>query len=106
MVKLYNENKDKGLQLVSLTVDEIDEQMQALAFLKEQNADLPNFILSVKEDEAPEDILNYVSLPLMVIYDREGKEVARFQSKAKSEEEFIKEKKDFLAKATGLLEKK
>jgi thiol-disulfide isomerase/thioredoxin len=78
IVKLYEENKSSGVEVLSLTVDlpsEIDSKV--IPFLKEQNAYFPVYIVDEKSSQEIIEFLNPEwngAIPATFIYDEVGKQ--------------------------------
>ena len=78
IVKLYEENKKSGFEVLSLTVDlpsEVDSKV--IPFLKSQNAHFPVYILEEKRSGEIIDFLNPEwsgAIPATFIYDEAGKQ--------------------------------
>ena len=76
LVKIYNEHKNSGLELLSVSVDlpsEIDSKVKP--FLKEQSAYFPVVVI---EEKRSEEVINLIdpewngAVPATVIYDENG----------------------------------
>lgn len=82
LVKLYNNYKDKGFNLVFISVD-MPEQVQTkvVPFLKKQNVDFTTYYNDFKSID---DFINYYdknwegAIPTTYIYNKEGKLVNKF----------------------------
>ncbi len=75
MVEMHNTFKDRGVQFVSLSLDDREDQSSiefARTFLKEQNATFPNFLLDENILEGFE-LIDIRTVPAVNIYDRSGK---------------------------------
>ena len=80
---LSKENADKGLVVVSVSMDQLDSKDSALEFLKEkQAASLTNLISKDGDGEAVFESFGIPSggLPFYQLYDRTGKIRYRFTS--------------------------
>jgi thiol-disulfide isomerase/thioredoxin len=77
LVKLYNNYKDKGFQLIFISLDDVsDVDKSVKPFLKKQGVD---FISYYNKFEKPEELIDYIdknwqgAIPSTYIYDKEGK---------------------------------
>ncbi len=80
VVEMNEKYADKGLQVVSLCLDEPSKPTkvaEALAFLKEKKAVFPNYHLDEAQDDAFEK-LQLSTIPAVFFYSPDGKEIARF----------------------------
>jgi thiol-disulfide isomerase/thioredoxin len=94
LVKLYNNYKDKGFEIVFISVDvPEDVNSKVVPFLKKQNVD---FVSYYNKFEKPDELINYIdknwegAIPSTYIYDKEGKLVTQILG-SKSYEDFEKE---------------
>lgn len=74
MVEMYHEYKDRGVQFVSLSLDDREDLSSvdfARVFLNEQNAVFPNFLLDENIMDGFE-LLGIQTVPAVNIYDRSG----------------------------------
>ena len=89
LVKIDNEYRAKGLNFLSVTLDDLADKSKALDFLKEMKATMPVVLLNVND---PEPAIHAVdekwdgALPATFLYDREGKIVFRHFGKIKPAE--------------------
>ena len=77
LVKLHEQFAKDGLVCMSMSVDEREDSAAALTFLKGRQASFANFLI----DEPAQVWQNHFSLkgvPAVFIWDRTGKQVARF----------------------------
>jgi thiol-disulfide isomerase/thioredoxin len=79
LVKIDNDYRDKGLNFISVTLDDITDIKTAVPqFLKEMKAQMPVVLLNVKD---PEPAIHAVDekwdgqLPATFLYDKDGKVV-------------------------------
>ncbi len=75
MVEMHNTYKDRGVQFVSLSLDDREDQSSiefARTFLKKQNATFPNFLLDENIIDGFE-LIDIMTVPAVNIYDRSGK---------------------------------
>jgi thiol-disulfide isomerase/thioredoxin len=81
-VELANKYGDKGLAVISLSMDDDDAHEDALAFLKEQKAEFTNLRSKLGADpEAVEAFdIDGGALPHFKLYDRQGKPVRKLIS--------------------------
>jgi thiol-disulfide isomerase/thioredoxin len=91
LVKLYNDYKDKGFELVFISADVPDEvDSKVLPFLKKQNVDFISYYIKF---DKPEELINYIdknwegAIPSTYVYDKEGKLTADILG-SRSYEEF------------------
>lgn len=94
LVKLYNNYKDRGLDIVFISVDvPEDVDPKVIPFLKKQEVD---FVSYLNKFDKPEDLINYIdknwegAIPSTYIYDKEGKLTSHILG-SRSYEEFEKE---------------
>lgn len=80
VVEMHKKYADKGLVVVSLSLDEADKPKkiaEATAFLKEKKATFANYVLDESTDAAF-DKLNITAIPAVFLFGPDGKEVKRF----------------------------
>ncbi len=80
LVEMHKKYGDKGLSVVSLSMDDPTDQKavaDALVFLKESKATFTNILLD-EENGAGFEKLNVQAIPAVFLYDSTGKEVQRF----------------------------
>ncbi len=94
LVKLYNSYKNKGFEIVFISVDvPEDVDSKVVPFLKKQDVD---FVSYYNKFEKPDELINYIdknwegAIPSTYIYDKEGKLVTHILG-SKSYEDFEKE---------------
>lgn len=94
LVKLYANYKDKGFELVFISVDvPEDVDTKVVPFLKKEGVD---FVSYYNKFDKPEELINYIdknwegAIPSTYIYDKEGKITANILG-SRSYEEFEKE---------------
>ena len=89
LVKIDNEYRAKGLNFLSVTLDEVSDKTKAADFLKEMKAMMLVVLLNVND---PEPAIHAVdekwdgALPATFLYDREGKVVFKYYGKIKPAE--------------------
>ena len=89
LVKIDNDYRAKGLDFLSVTLDEVSDKTRAMDFLKEMKATMPVVLLNVND---PEPAIHAVdekwdgALPATFLYDREGKIVFKYFGKIKPAE--------------------
>src|SRR5258708_1017632 len=89
LVKIDNDYRAKGLNFLSVTLDEVVDKTRAMDFLKEMKATMPVVLLNVND---PEPAIHAVdekwdgALPATFLYDREGKIVFKYFGKVKPAE--------------------
>ena len=91
LVKLYNNYKDEGFELIFISVDvPEDVESKVIPFLKKQGVD---FVSYYNKFDKPEELINYIdkdwegAIPSTYIYDKEGKLTTHILG-SKSYEEF------------------
>jgi thiol-disulfide isomerase/thioredoxin len=80
VVEMHKKYADKGLVVVSLSLDEADKPKkiaEATAFLKSKGATFSNYVLEESTDAAFEK-LNITAIPAVFLFGPDGKEVKRF----------------------------
>ena len=89
LVKIDNDYRAKGLNFLSVTLDEVADKPRAVDFLKEMKATMPVVLLNVND---PEPAIHAVdekwdgALPATFLYDHEGKLVFKYFGKIKPAE--------------------
>jgi thiol-disulfide isomerase/thioredoxin len=89
LVKIDNDYRAKGLNFLSITLDEVADKTKAVDFLKEMKATMPVVLLNVND---PEPAIHTIdekwdgALPATFLYDREGKIVFKYFGKIKPAE--------------------
>jgi thiol-disulfide isomerase/thioredoxin len=89
LVKIDNDYRAKGLNFLSVTLDEVSDKTKAVDFLKQMKATMPVVLLNVND---PEPAIHAVdekwdgALPATFLYDREGKIVFKYYGKIKPAE--------------------
>src|SRR5712671_7541423 len=89
LVKIDNDYRAKGLNFLSVTLDEVADKPKAVDFLKEMKATMPVVLLNVND---PEPAIHAVdekwdgAMPATFLYDREGKLVFKYFGKIKPAE--------------------
>ncbi len=80
LVKLYNKYRAQGVDVIVVSVDDVDAQAQVAEFLSRQKAKMPAFI---KKPGDSEKFINAIdrdwpgAIPYTVVYDRNGKPFAK-----------------------------
>jgi thiol-disulfide isomerase/thioredoxin len=76
LVKLYNNYKDKGFEIVFVSVDVPEDiEPKVIPFLRKQGVD---FLTYYNKFDRPEDLINYIdknwegAIPSTYIYDKDG----------------------------------
>lgn len=88
-VRLYNEFKDQGLSVVTISMDEPEDHEQAAAFLKQQNARFSSYIRGFEDFN---EFVNAIApewsgaLPATFLFDRDGESVFTRVGKTSYEE--------------------
>ena len=89
LVKIDNDYRAKGLNFLSVTLDEVSDKTKAVDFLKQMKATIPVVLLNVND---PEPAIHAVdekwdgALPATFLYDRDGKIVFKYFGKIKPAE--------------------
>jgi len=89
LVKIDNDYRGKGLDFLSVTLDDVADKTKAVDFLKEMKATMPVVLLNVND---PEPAIHAVdekwdgAMPATFLYDREGKLVFKYFGKIKPAE--------------------
>ncbi|MCX7664084.1 MAG: TlpA family protein disulfide reductase [Gemmataceae bacterium] len=95
VVKMYKDYAKEGLVVISLSLDEPDQEKEVLAFLKKNDADFPNFILKDTEEnkDAWDKRFPFMSPPVMHIFGRDGKLVKSLERQKEIDmiEQMVKE---------------
>ncbi len=89
LVKIDEDYRAKGLNFLSVTVDELEDKGQAASFLQEMKAKMPVVLLNVADKEPAIHAIDMNwdgALPATFIYDRTGTVVYRHFGKIKPEE--------------------
>ncbi|WP_417383037.1 TlpA disulfide reductase family protein [Gimesia sp.] len=85
---------DEGLSVISVSMDESDEETQkaVLEFLKSKDADFTNILATATDDQDPMDTFEVDggALPHYRVYDRSGKLIKKF-SFADPDQQFTQE---------------
>jgi thiol-disulfide isomerase/thioredoxin len=76
-VELSHKYKDKGLDVISVSVDELKEQAEVSKFLSAQGANFDNLITEYGMNAIDKFDVDNGAVPCYWIYDREGKLVER-----------------------------
>jgi thiol-disulfide isomerase/thioredoxin len=71
--KKYSE---KGLHLVSISIDENKDQWQKALF--RENINWPQLLVPSEKKEYIQTLFNFISIPLVIFTDNKGKEIIRF----------------------------
>ncbi|MCS7309919.1 MAG: TlpA disulfide reductase family protein [Armatimonadota bacterium] len=80
LVKLHNTYRNRGVDVLAVSVDDIADEAKVVEFLKQQKATMPAFI---KKPGDAERFINAIdpqwsgAVPYTVVYDRKGKPFAR-----------------------------
>ncbi len=92
---MHQEQAKEGLVIISLSVDEQDNEKAALEFLQKQKATFPNYILNDADDarEKLEKTLAHRNPPIVHVFDRSGTKVKTIEDEFKADEfdKYIKE---------------
>lgn len=80
MVKLYDKYRNRGVDVIVISVDGVEDEAKVVEFLRQQKAKMPAFI---KKPGDSEKFINAVdrdwpgAIPYTVVYDRNGKPFAK-----------------------------
>jgi thiol-disulfide isomerase/thioredoxin len=98
IVKLQTNYKDKGLQVVEVSMNDVTEKDDMQKFLNEQKPPFPVYIAANTEDAFYTDVDPRwdTAMPMTMIFDRNGKNVY-FYKEARSYEQFEKDITPLLA---------
>ena len=89
LVKIDDEYRSKGLNFLSVTVDELEDKRLAVSFIQEMKAKMPVVLLNVPDKEPAIHAVDMNwdgALPATFLYDRTGNIVYRHFGKIKPEE--------------------
>ena len=89
LVKIDDDYRAKGLNFLSVTVDELEDKRLAVSFIQEMKAKMPVVLLNVPDKEPAIHAIDASwdgALPATFIYDRAGALVYRHFGKIKPEE--------------------
>lgn len=81
LVSLYSAYRGRGLDFVTISCDEPEQQAQAAAFIDKQGAPAPRYIRRAADDDK---FINAIdpkwsgALPALFLFDRNGKQVNSF----------------------------
>lgn len=76
LIKLYGKFRDRGLELILISVDFAEQRRQVEAFLKENGVTFPTYI---NAEEGTEDLIGFLApdwiggLPTTLVIDRKGR---------------------------------
>lgn len=91
-VALYREHQARGLAVISVSMNELDEQPEVLAFLKRQNATFPNLLSKYGGGTEAVDAFGLPgSVPYYRVYDRSGELRHEFGVDPLAEKQFTAE---------------
>jgi len=89
LVKIDDDYRPKGLNFLSVTVDELEDKRLAVSFIEEMKAKMPVVLLNVPDKEPAIHAVDMNwdgALPATFLYDRSGNIVYRHFGKIKPEE--------------------
>lgn len=89
LVKIDDDYRPKGLNFLSVTVDELEDKRLAVSFIEEMKAKMPVVLLNVPDKEPAIHAVDMNwdgALPATFLYDRTGNIVYRHFGKIKPEE--------------------
>jgi len=89
LVKIDDDYRSKGLNFLSVTVDELEDKRLAVSFIEEMKAKMPVVLLNVPDKEPAIHAVDMNwdgALPATFLYDRTGNIVYRHFGKIKPEE--------------------
>ena len=94
VVQMHKDWAKDGLVVISLSVDDPDNKIRALDFLKKNAATFQNFLLDDTEENKDkwEKKLAHTAPPILHVFDRSGKLVKSFEfEKAEEIDKFVQE---------------
>ena len=65
---------------VSVSLDDVEDQEDALSFLREHNATFDNVLCTTDPDTLYDEILKVGAIPVIYVYGRDGEMLKRFTS--------------------------
>jgi len=89
LVKIDGDFRAKGLNFVSVTVDEVEDKGRAAQFLTEMKATMPVVLLNMADKEPAIHAVDASwdgAMPATFLYDRDGKIVFKYFGKVKPDE--------------------
>jgi thiol-disulfide isomerase/thioredoxin len=89
LVKIDDDYRSKGLNFLSVTVDELEDKRLAVSFIQEMKAKMPVVLLNVPDKEPAIHAIDANwdgALPATFMYDRTGALIYRHFGKIKPEE--------------------
>jgi thiol-disulfide isomerase/thioredoxin len=89
LVKIDDDYRTKGLNFLSVTVDELEDKRLAVSFIQEMKAKMPVVLLNVPDKEPAIHAIDMNwdgALPATFVYDRTGAVIYRHFGKIKPEE--------------------
>jgi thiol-disulfide isomerase/thioredoxin len=89
LVKIDNDYRTRGLNFLSVTVDDLEDKGLAANFLKEMKATMPVVLLNVSDKDAAIHAIDQQwggELPATFVYGRAGTVIYRHFGKIKSDE--------------------
>ena len=78
LVRLYEERRDAGLAVISVSMDEPENKAAAQAFLEEHNAEFPAYIVDTENLKTLLETMDPAwtgAIPATFIFDRKGKKI-------------------------------
>ncbi len=78
LVALHHRHATDGVVCMSVSVDEAEQYGEAVDFLKQQGATFPNYLIQDKDDNAWWDKWNIKGIPIVLVFDRDGKLAKKF----------------------------
>ncbi|HEY0428784.1 MAG TPA: redoxin domain-containing protein [Pyrinomonadaceae bacterium] len=74
-IAIYNEFQPKGVEIITVSTDSTEELKKVSPFLQEMNAEMPAFLLHVKNKNRMFSLMPFWTggLPFLVLYDTNGK---------------------------------
>lgn len=80
LVKLYNTYRNRGVDVLVISVDDVADEAKVVEFLQQQRAKMPVFIKKLGDSES---FINAIdrdwrgAIPYTIVYDRSGQPFAR-----------------------------
>lgn len=78
LIELHEKYGSKGVVCMSAALEEEEaDAPKALKFLREKNAQIPNYLIN-EDPDARADFWKIKSIPVVIVYGRDGKKVKQF----------------------------
>jgi thiol-disulfide isomerase/thioredoxin len=76
LVQIYRDHAKDGVVCMSVSLDQVDQERDALAFLTAKGATFPNFLIN--EEGTWQDQWNIKAIPMVLVFGRDGKLARKF----------------------------